>query len=147
MARLSLTRRAVALGGVAGVAGIVGGISAVGRGFRPMIAGPLPTDVTLVYVGAEDCAPCRRWQAQEAIAFRRSAKFARVSLREVKSATLFDVLKDENWRGDLRPYRDLIQRGAGVPLWLVVADGQVVLQGAGETQWRSVVLPKIESLL
>lgn len=104
-------------------------------------------NLTLVYVGAEDCAPCRAWQSGEASAFRSSPEFASVAYREVKSPTLLDVLKDEYWPDDLRRYRDSFGRGAGVPLWLVVADQEVVGQGFGASQWYSSVLPKIRSLV
>lgn len=103
--------------------------------------------VTLVYVGAADCAPCRVWQGGEGAAFRVSAEFVRLSYREVKSPTLFDVLKDDYWPEDLRVYREAIGRGAGAPLWLVIADDRMVAQGFGATQWNDSVLPMIKSLL
>ena len=103
--------------------------------------------VTLVYVGAENCAPCEIWQHNQGTAFRNSTKFRRLIYREVKSSSLFDVLKDENWPEDLRIYRHAIRQEAGVPLWLVIADEQLVLQSSGLTQWRAAVLPKIKSLL
>lgn len=103
--------------------------------------------VTLVYVGAENCAPCEIWQQKQGIALRDSKKFRRLTYREVKSPSLFDVLKDEYWAEDLRIYRQAIKREAGVPLWLVIADGQLVMQSSGLTQWREAVLPKIKSLL
>jgi len=55
-------------------------------------------------------------------------------------------LKDENWPEDLRVYRQASQ-GAGVPLWLVIADDQHVMASFDLTQWPEVVLPKINSLL
>lgn len=103
--------------------------------------------VTLVYVGAENCAPCEIWQQKQGIGLRDSKKFRRLTYREVKSPSLFDVLKDEYWAEDLRIYRQAIKREAGVPLWLVIADDQLVMQGSGLTQWREAVLPKIKSLL
>jgi hypothetical protein len=103
--------------------------------------------VTLLYVGAEDCAPCREWQQREKIAFSVSAEFARVRYREIKSATLFNLLKDENWPEELRGYRDLLGPATGVPLWLVIADEQVIQRGMGPSQWRTDVLPKINELL
>jgi hypothetical protein len=103
--------------------------------------------VTLLYVGAEDCAPCREWQQHEKIAFTTSAEFARLRYREVKSPTLFKLLKDENWPEELRGYRDLLGPDAGVPLWLVIADEQVIQRGMGPSQWRSDVLPKLIKLL
>jgi hypothetical protein len=101
--------------------------------------------VILVYVGAENCAPCENWQRNQGIAFRNSTEFHRLTYREVKSPNLFDVLKDIYWPEDLRVYRQAI-KGAGVPLWLVIADDQLVLQDGGLAQWHNTILPKIKSL-
>jgi hypothetical protein len=104
-------------------------------------------EVTLVYVGAENCAPCDSWQRDQAGVLRDSSEFPRLAYREVKSPSLFDVLEDRNWPEDLRAYRQAIGKGAGVPLWLVIADNQLVLQSSGLSQWQAAVLPKIKSLL
>ena len=108
---------------------------------------PHPSSILLLYVGAEDCAPCRVWQSGDGATFLASAEFARISYREVKSPRLFDVLKDENWPDDIRSYRDHLRRGDGVPLWLIVSDDRIVEQRSGATQWQATVLPKIKSLL
>lgn len=104
-------------------------------------------DVMLLYVGADDCAPCRAWQDGEGAAFRMSPEFAHLSYREVKSPALFDILKDENWPEDLRGYRDRLDPGTGVPMWFVIAGNEVVSRGVGASQWRDSVLPKLRSLL
>ncbi len=104
-------------------------------------------EVTLLYVGAEDCAPCRSWQRGAGAAFRSSLEFRRVSYRQVESPTVLDLLKDEYWPDDLREYRDRLDRGAGVPLWLIISDREIVERAFGETQWNSAVLPKLKSLL
>lgn len=104
-------------------------------------------NLTLVYVGAENCPPCQIWQRNQEAAFRDSPEFHRLAYREVKSPNLFDVLDDDNWPEELRIYRQAIPQGAGVPLWLVIADDKIVMQGSGLTQWQEVVLPKIKSLL
>jgi hypothetical protein len=104
-------------------------------------------DVTLIYVGAEDCAPCRAWQSTEGKQFLESAEFARLTYREVKSPTARDVLEDEHWPRDLRGYRDGLGAGAGVPLWLVISDEKLVERGFGAAQWRATVLPRLKSLL
>ncbi len=103
-------------------------------------------EVTLVYVGADDCAPCRNWQNREAVAFRASPLFTRVTYREVKAPALFDLLKDEYWPEDLRSYRAQLGRGAAAPLWLVIADGEIVTRGAGPSQWQAAIVPAIEML-
>jgi len=102
--------------------------------------------VTVLYVGAADCAPCRIWQSGDGAQFRASAEFARVNFREVKSPTLRDVLKDESWPDDLRRYRGQLGRDAGVPLWIIVDDGEVLLRGFGASQWQGVILPRIRAL-
>jgi hypothetical protein len=101
----------------------------------------------LLYVGADDCAPCRRWQSADRTTFRASSEFSRITFREVKSPSVLDILDDEYWPDDLRPHRERIRSGAAVPLWLVVADGVVVERAFGESQWRSAVLPKLRALL
>src|SRR5262245_30984219 len=85
-------------------------------------------DVALLYVGADDCPPCRAWQRDAGAAFRSSAEFTRVAYYEVKSPNLLGVLKDEYWPDELRRYRDRLDRRAGVPLWLVIADHEIVEQ-------------------
>ena len=104
-------------------------------------------DVMLLYVGAEDCAPCRAWQNGEGAAFLASEDFPRITYREVKSPHLHDILKDENWPDEVRRYRDGLRRSDGVPLWLVVADRKIVEQCFGAAAWGASVLPRIKSLL
>ncbi len=105
------------------------------------------SEVTLLYVGADDCAPCRAWRSGDGAAFLASADFARITYREVRSAHLDDVLGDQNWPQDIRPYRARIKRSDGVPLWIVVADKEVVEQQFGTAAWRERILPKVSSYL
>ncbi|MDE2376356.1 hypothetical protein [Bradyrhizobium sp.] len=107
---------------------------------------PAP-DVMLLYVGAEDCAPCRAWQNGDGAIFFRSAEFPRIRYREVKSQHLTDVLNDDNWPEELRAYRSQLKRSDGVPLWLVVSGGEIVERKFGAEAWRDIILPKIRSLL
>jgi hypothetical protein len=103
--------------------------------------------ITLLYVGAEDCAPCRKWQRDDGARFQAGSEFQKITYREVKSPALFDLLKDDYWPADLRPFRERLSPGTGVPLWLVVADGEVVEQQSGTSRWQAVVLPTIRALL
>jgi hypothetical protein len=106
-----------------------------------------PANLLLIYVGAEDCAPCRAWQHGDGATFRSSADFSRLTYREVKAPHLRDVLKDEVWPEDIRGYRDHLKRSDGVPLWLVVSDDDLVVQRFGVAAWRSKVLPRIRFYL
>ena len=104
-------------------------------------------DVILLYVGAEDCAPCRAWRKGDGAAFLASEEFARITYREVRSQHLEDVLNDDNWPDDVRDYRSRIRRSDGVPLWIVIADRVVVEQQFGAAAWQSRVLPAVKSWL
>ncbi|WP_424594069.1 hypothetical protein [Bradyrhizobium sp.] len=104
-------------------------------------------NIMLLYVGAEDCAPCRAWKSGEGTAFFASQDFARITYREVKSPHLQDVLNDENWPDEIRIYRKRLQRSDGVPLWLVISDDEIVEKQYGAAQWRANILPRIKSFL
>ena len=130
------------LGGLAVVAAVVAAML--------VLQLPAPTraaDITLIYVGAEDCAPCRAWQSGDGAAFRQSADFARIAYVEVKSPSLHDVLKDENWPMEIRGYRSLLKPSDGVPLWLIVSGNDVMVRRFGATAWHSAVLPTLKSYL
>lgn len=104
-------------------------------------------DLLLIYVGAEDCAPCRAWQNGEGAEFRKSSEFARIFYREVKSPRLRDVLNDEHWPEDIRSHRSRLKRNDGVPLWLIVSGNDVVAQRHGAAAWQASVMPTLRSHL
>ncbi len=104
-------------------------------------------DLKLIYVGAEDCAPCRAWQNNDGAAFRRSAEFARITYIEVKAAHLHDILKDETWPEQIRGLKTRLKKSDGVPLWLVVFNEEVVEQRFGAAAWHANILPAIRSAL
>jgi hypothetical protein len=104
-------------------------------------------ELMLLYVGAEDCAPCRAWRSGDGAVFLAAADVSRLIYREVRSPHLNDVLKDENWPAELRAFRSRIKRGDGVPMWLLVADREVVEQEFGTTAWQTKILPKLRSYL
>lgn len=119
-----------------------------GPGVSPLanLLAKKPERVMLVYVGADDCAPCRIWQRDHAPTLR-SPSFAGLIYREVKSPRLLDVMKDDYWPDDLRRLRTRLGPGAAVPLWLVIADGVIVGRGRGASEWSGRVLPILKSLV
>lgn len=100
-------------------------------------------DLMLIYVGAEDCAPCRAWQKGDGVDFRRSIEFSRIRYREVKSPRLHELLSDAYWPEELRIYRSRLKPSDGVPLWLIVSGDAVVAQHVGAQGWRSSILPAL----
>lgn len=106
-----------------------------------------PAQVTVIYVGAEDCAPCRIWRRDRLPTFAGTPEFKRLTYREVTSPRLFDLLNDEHWPDDLRRYRDALNKSAGVPLWFVVADDKTALTARGLREWGELAMPMIRSML
>jgi len=129
-----------------GAAMLMAAVAITALASHPRRDGQQP-DVTLLYVGAEDCAPCRAWRKGEGAKFFASDEFARITYREVTSLHLEDVLNDQNWPEDIRDYRNSIRRSDGVPLWLVIADHTVVEQQFGTTAWHARILPTLRSYL
>ena len=120
-------------------------VFAVALWLGPFRLASRPADVMLIYVGAQDCAPCRAWQNRERAAFLASAESAHITYREVKSPHLEDILTDENWPEDIRDYRKSIRQSDGVPLWLVVSERIVVERHFGITAWQQDILPALRS--
>lgn len=127
---------------LAAVAIIMLAMVAAGGSFRLVSR---PADVMLIYVGAQDCAPCRTWRTGDGAVFLASAEFAGIAYREVKSPHLEDVLTDENWPEDIRDFRNSIRQSDGVPLWLVIADRRIVEQHFGTPAWQQRILPALRS--
>jgi hypothetical protein len=103
--------------------------------------------IMLLYVGADDCAPCRAWRNGERPAFLASPEFARVIYREIDAPHLESLMNDQNWPEDVRDYRSRIRQSDGVPLWLVISDHAVVEQQFGTAAWRERILPRIRAHL
>ena len=119
-------------------------MAAWGGHFEPPARAP---EILLLYVGADDCAPCRAWQKGDGASFLASATFRRIRYREIKSPHLVDVLNDDNWPEDLRIYRSQLKRSDGVPMWLVVSGHEIVERKFGAAAWHENILPKIRGLL
>jgi hypothetical protein len=105
------------------------------------------SQITVIYVGADDCAPCRIWRRERLPAFAGSREFKRLTYREVTSPKLFDLLNDEHWPEDLREYRNSLDKSAGVPLWFILADDKVTLTARGLREWGELAMPKLKSML
>jgi len=129
-----------------GTALVIAAVATIGSGLGLPENGGQP-DIVLLYVGADDCAPCRAWRNGEGDAFLASAEAGRITYREVKSSHLEDILSDENWPEDIRGLRRGIHRSDGVPLWFVISNHVVVEQQYGATAWKQRVLPRIRSYL
>ncbi len=99
--------------------------------------------ITVVYVGAEDCAPCRTWRKDERPAFLGSGVFQNITYREVIASRLYDLLAEAQWPADLEFLRQQVRTRPGAPQWFVVQDGRVITWESGLSAWRRAVWPTI----
>lgn len=133
--------RAAAIGLLA--LGIAGGAYAAHRlsagAARPAALPPL----TLLYVGAEDCAPCRAWRRDHRAGFLAGLDAGRVTYREVIAARTASAFAEEVWPDDLRAERAAAMKIGGVPQWIVSRGKSPLLTAGGLSQWESRVLPLI----
>jgi hypothetical protein len=115
-----------------------------GSGLQSVAAGP---NVTVIYVGAGDCRPCRLWSRDYLPRFAASREFSKLTYKEVLAPKLFTLMNDAYWPQDLRKYRDKLDQRSAVPLWFVVIEDRVALVAVGLRQWEDQVVPKVNSLL
>lgn len=132
--------------GLGATAVLVAAVLAAGARYDPKHENT-PANVTLIYVGADDCAPCRIWRRDRWPQFSASSDFKRLAYREVTSTKLFELLDDDHWPQDLRRYREYLDKSAGVPLWFIVADDKLALTARGLREWGELAVPKIRSLV
>lgn len=101
--------------------------------------------LTLIYIGAENCAPCETWKREHRPAFVASPQFKKLTYKEVIAPALTEILSDDTWPAELRRYRDTAKRLMGAPSWLVVEDERVVASIGGLSMWKKNVLPFLEN--
>jgi hypothetical protein len=101
--------------------------------------GPL----TVVYVGAEDCGPCRTWRRDQRPAFLDSGEFARLRYHEVIAPRLQHLLAEENWPPELAAVRDYTRARPGAPQWFLLRDSRILASGAGLSAWGGEIWPII----
>ena len=104
-------------------------------------------NIAVIYIGAEDCAPCLVWRRDHWPRFAGSPDFSHLAYREVMSPKLFDLLEDSYWPEDLRQYRNRFDQSSGVPLWYIVVNGEVALTARGLREWEEAAIPKIKSFV
>jgi hypothetical protein len=101
--------------------------------------------LTVVYVGAEDCGPCRAWRRDERPSFLDSREFPTLHYREVIAPRLRDLLAEEQWPAGLAELRAQVRQRPGAPQWFVLRGSEVVAWEAGASAWRRAIWPAIRA--
>ena len=103
-------------------------------------------ELMVIYVCADDCGPCRVFEAEDmprwmASPLARSVRFVRA--RAPKSSQAF---QSKYWPSEARPYMSAF-RAPIVPSFMFVAGGNVVAMGAGLSGWRQQTLPQVQNMV
>lgn len=108
------------------------------------VRGPKRAPLTVVYVGADDCAPCVRWRRERRPDLERSTVFQRIEYREIIAAKLSSALDDSYWPEPLRDLRPIVLKGGGgVPYWILMRGNRVIASAGGESAWDRQIWPLI----
>ncbi len=128
---------------LAGLAALLGaGVLFADTPYRPAAGHDA---LTVIYVGAEDCGPCRAWRRDERPGFVASRAFAGLRYREVIAPQLRDLLTERPWPADLAALRERIRLRPGAPQWFVLRGTQMVAWESGQSAWRRAVWPAIRT--
>jgi hypothetical protein len=97
------------------------------------------SDLTVIYVGGQDCPPCTEWKNTQKARWLASPEYKKVTWVEVESPKLREAYKERYWPVDLRPVLAQIPRKSGTPRFLIVRDGKLVANEFGTGRWAATV--------
>lgn len=93
------------------------------------------SSIDLVYMGANDCQPCRLWKAFDLPKLRASNEFPHIRFTDVQKWIQDPIPGMENLPEHLRPMRDelvrVINRKGGSPMFALLVDGKGIKGGWG----------------
>jgi len=97
------------------------------------------SDLTVIYVGGEDCPPCTRWKNTQKARWLASPEFHKVAWVEIEPPRLREAYQERYWPAELRPVLAQLPRRNGTPRFLIVRDGRIVSNGFGTGQWATTM--------
>jgi hypothetical protein len=105
-------------------------------------AGPArgASELQVIYVGGQDCAPCERWTATYKDRWLASPEYGQVTWYEVAPPHLKEAYQERHWPQALRPVLAQVPYKSGTPRFLVVRDGRIVSNEMGVSQWLNTMV-------
>ena len=99
----------------------------------------------VVYVYADDCAPCQIFQAQDWPQFKASPVSRAVHFVRTTAPKTTQAYQVRYWPSEARPFHSAVKVPI-VPSFILVKNRSVVLVGNGIVGWRNQVLPQVHQL-
>ena len=100
---------------------------------------------TIVYIGANDCSVCHKWEAAHKRALQASCAARGVRFREIQVATIRNIRDARYWPADLRPLLAQFSDRSGTPHFLAVRNGEVVINAWGIGKYQREIAPLVAS--
>ena len=122
----------------------------LGATLAGLAAFPVPSlassaGVMVVYVFADDCAPCHLFQTQDWPLFRASRVSRVVNFVRTTAPKTTQAYQARFWPSEARPFLSAVKVPI-VPSFILVKKGSVLVIGNGIVGWRNQVLPQVHQL-
>ena len=101
----------------------------------------------LLYLGTDDCPYCRRWESRTKDAFLASPEGRAVNFVHVKGRTLREPIVEQHYPPEFRWVFEKIGPSRGVPRFLLVMDGKLVMSAFGLNEWEDRFRPALKDLV
>lgn len=101
--------------------------------------------VMIVYVYADDCAPCQIFQAQDWPSFNKLPVSRAVRFVKTTAPKTTQAYQVRYWPSEARPFHSAVKVPI-VPSFILVKHNRVMLVGNGIVGWRNQVLPQVHQL-
>ena len=91
---------------------------------------------TIVYIGADDCKPCHKWEATHQKAFEARCAARGVKFRAIRVATLRNIRDTRYWPSDLKPLLARFSDRSGTPHFLAVRNSEIIVNIHGIAKYQ-----------
>jgi hypothetical protein len=108
-------------------------------------------EITVVYLGTDDCPYCRHWEARAkgelAEELRSSAAGQAVRYVEVKGETLRQPIVERHYPDELKWLARRLGPSRGVPRFILVVNGEVAWSVFGTNNYERTFLPALRQAI
>ena len=101
--------------------------------------------IDIVYLGTDDCPYCRHWEATRRPELLASPEGRAARYHEVRGRTLREPIAEAHYPPELRWVYAQVGPSRGVPRFILVVDGFVVLNALGTEAYRDKFLPALRA--
>jgi hypothetical protein len=112
----------------------------------PASARTAAPNLSIIYVGAKDCGPCRVFDSQDLPQWNKSMLARDVKLIHVDAPSVNVAFQARHWPAEARPFISAVKAPI-VPCFILVDGKSVVAIGTGIGGWRNQVLPMIPGII